>query len=75
MQSRNDPKNTQHKHKPLQSMLPPMPKESGDAAKDYRELRQWLKQLGIALEYALEHLTIEQFADGEIEKIGGKQDG
>ena len=68
----NDPKKTQHKYAPFRTMLAPMPKETGNLTEDYRALKQWLAQLGTAMEYALEHLTIEQFADGELEKIGGK---
>ena len=75
MRYENDPKRVQHKYAPLRTMLPPLPKETGNLTEDYRALRQWLAQLGVAMEYALEHLTVEQFADGELEKIGGVKNG
>lgn len=72
MRHENDPKKTQHKYMPLRMMLMPMPKESGNSLNDIRALKDYVERLTVAVEYALEHLTIQQFADGELEQIGGE---
>lgn len=71
----NDAKLTQHKCPSIRLLVGHMPTETGNLKEDVRNLRNYMEQLTVSLEYVLEHLTIEQFADGEIEKIGGGQNG
>ena len=71
----NDPKLVQHKFMPLRTLLGQMPRETGNAQADVHALRGYVEQLVGSLEYMLEHLTLQQFADGELEKIGGVKNG
>lgn len=68
----NAAKRNQHKYQPLRAIVGEIPTETGDAKRDMQNLREYVKQTVVAVEYILEHLTLQQFADGELEKIGGK---
>ncbi len=71
----NDPKLVQHKFMPLRTLLGQMPRETGNAQADIHALRGYIEQLVGSVEYMLDHLTIEQFADGELKKLGGEHNG
>ena len=62
----------QHHHQPIRAIIGDVPKSIGDREKDIENLRQYIQQMVGAIEYAFEHITLAQFADGEIGKIGGK---
>ncbi len=62
----------QHHYQPIRAIIGEVPKSVGEHDKDIENLRRYIHRMLEVIEYNFEHLTLAQFADGEIGKIGGK---
>ena len=62
-------KTTQRRYTPLRALLPELPGQSDDPKQEAKNLRAYVNSLVEAIEYLLEHLTVQQFADGEIDAL------
>ena len=62
----------QYQYQPIRTIVGDVPQCIGDLRRDNENLRNYLERLVEAVEHSLEHLTLAQFADGELEKMGGK---